>query len=119
MSVREPHNNLVSATIYGRLKEERYEDDNIIISDSTLHSLFPPQFKNVIKIKGHVWLQILHICQSYAFVITVMARSYLKNSRISARMLKSEGMGKKKICIYETYKNTVMPLGRHIYATPK
>ena len=25
-------------------------------------------------------------------------------------------MGKKKICIHETYKNTVMPHGRHIYA---
>ena len=31
-------------------------------------------------------------------------------------MLKTEGLGKKKICIYETYKNTVMPHGRHIYA---
>ena len=31
-------------------------------------------------------------------------------------MLKIEGLGKKKISIYETYKNTVMPHGRHIYA---
>ena len=41
---------------------------------------------------------------------------HLKNSRISAKMLKIEGPGKKKISIYETYKNTVMPHGRHIYA---
>ena len=42
VSVRELHDNLVSATIDGGPKEARYEDDNIIISDSTLRSLFPP-----------------------------------------------------------------------------
>ena len=31
-------------------------------------------------------------------------------------MIKTEGPGKKKICIYETYKNTVMPHGRRIFA---
>ena len=31
-------------------------------------------------------------------------------------MLKTEGLMKKKICIYETCKNTVIPHGRHIYA---
>ena len=31
-------------------------------------------------------------------------------------MLKTEGLGKKQIRIYETYKNTVMPHGRYIYA---
>ena len=35
---------------------------------------------------------------------------------ISAKMLKTEGLGKKQIRIYDTYKNTVMPHGRHIYA---
>ena len=41
---------------------------------------------------------------------------YLKKSRISAKMLKTEGLEKKKIHIYEPYKNTVMPHGRRIYA---
>ena len=31
-------------------------------------------------------------------------------------MFKTEGLVKKKIRIYETNKNTVMPHGRHIYA---
>ena len=31
-------------------------------------------------------------------------------------MLKTEGLGKKQIHIHETYKNTVMPNGRNIYA---
>ena len=52
VSVRELHKNLISATKYGGLKEARDEDDNIIISDFTLRSLLPPQFKNVVKIQG-------------------------------------------------------------------
>ena len=38
----------------------------------------------------------------------------LKKLRISVEMLKKEGLGKKKICIYDTYKNIFMPHGRHI-----
>ena len=45
MSIRELHNNLVSATKDGGLKEAGYEDDNINISNYTLRSLFPPQLK--------------------------------------------------------------------------
>ena len=44
VSVRELHNNLGSATIYDVLKEAIDEDDNIIISYSTLRSLLPSQF---------------------------------------------------------------------------
>ena len=66
-------NNLVSAKIDCELKESRYEDDNIIISDYTLCSLLPPQSKYAIKIQGHGWLQMLHICQNYALIITIMA----------------------------------------------
>ena len=36
---------LLSATIDGEIKEARDEDDNIIISDSTLRSLLPFQLK--------------------------------------------------------------------------
>ena len=45
VSVRELHNNLVISTKYGGLKEAIYEDDNILISDSTLRSLLAPQLK--------------------------------------------------------------------------
>ena len=43
MSVRELHNSLVSDPNDGSLKYARDEDDNIIISDSTLRSLLPPK----------------------------------------------------------------------------
>ena len=56
VSVRELHNNFFSATMDGCLKEAGYEDDNIIISDSTLRSLLSPQLIFSVKIQGHVWL---------------------------------------------------------------
>ena len=56
VSVRELHNNLLSATKDGGLNESRDAESNIIVSDYTLRSLFPPQFKNVVKIQVYVWL---------------------------------------------------------------
>ena len=47
VSVRELHNSLVSDTDNGGIKEARDAEDNIIISDSTSCSLFPPQFKEM------------------------------------------------------------------------
>ena len=47
MSVRELHNSFVGDTNSGGLKYSRDEDDNIIIFDSTLRSLLPPQLKQV------------------------------------------------------------------------
>ena len=47
VSVRELHNNLVIDTNDGSIKDSRDEDDNIIISDSTLRSLLPPQLKQI------------------------------------------------------------------------
>ena len=44
VSVRELHKNLVSDTDDGGLKEARYSENYIIISDSTLRSLLPLQF---------------------------------------------------------------------------
>ena len=45
MSVREIHNSRLSDPNDCGLKYAKDEDDNIIISDSTLRSLFPPQYK--------------------------------------------------------------------------
>ena len=46
-SIRKLHNILVSDPVDGGLKEARNAENNIIISDSTLRSLFPPQFKKM------------------------------------------------------------------------
>ena len=47
LSVRELHNSLLSDPNDVGLKYAMDEDDNIIISDSTLHSLLPPQLKQM------------------------------------------------------------------------
>ena len=74
VSIRELHNNLISTAKYGGLKEARDEDDKIIIGDSILRSLLPPQLKKMSsRYKVMCGLQMLHICQNYAFIITIMA----------------------------------------------
>ena len=50
VSVIELHNSLVSDPNDGGLKDARDEDGNIIISDSTLRSLLPPQLKKCLHI---------------------------------------------------------------------
>ena len=47
VSERELYNSSVSDPNDGGLKYSRDEGDDIIISDSTLHSLFPPQLKQM------------------------------------------------------------------------
>ena len=50
VSVRELHNSLVSDRNDGGLKDARDEDGKIIISDSTFHSLLPPQLKKCLHV---------------------------------------------------------------------
>ena len=47
VSVRELHNSLVNDPNDGGLKDARNEDGKIIVSDSTLSSLLPPQLKQI------------------------------------------------------------------------
>ena len=47
MSARELHNIIVSDPNDGGMKYARDEDDKIIISDSTLRLLLPPQLKQM------------------------------------------------------------------------
>ena len=47
VSIRKLYNSLVSDPNDGGLKDARYEDDNIIISDYTLCSLFPYLLKQI------------------------------------------------------------------------
>ena len=47
VSVRELHNGLVSDSNDGGIKEARDEENNIIISNSTLRTFLPPQLKQM------------------------------------------------------------------------
>ena len=65
VSVRELHNSLVSDPNDGGLKYARYEDSKIVISDSTLCSLLPPQLKKCMHVT------ILCVVVNVAFLLKV------------------------------------------------
>ena len=98
VSARELNNRLVSDTNDGGLKDARGEDDNIIISDSTLRSLLPPKLKQMsarYKVmcgcECCIYTKIIHSSLLY------WRDRYLKNSNIKAKMLKAEGLVKNHI----------------------
>ena len=93
MSVRELHNSLVSDPNDGGLKDARDEDGKIIISDSTLRLLLPPQPKQMF-----ARYKIMCGCECCIFSKSIHSSllswrdRYLKNSRIKSKMLKVEGL---------------------------
>ena len=69
VSVRELYHSLVSDPSVGGIKDARDEDDNIIISDSTLRSLLPPQLK-----------KCLHVTSSCVVVnVAFIIKEYIHN----------------------------------------
>ena len=59
---------------------------------------------------------MLHIFQNYAVIITIVARLLFKKTQGSHPKCTKQSSGEKQIHIFETYKNTVIPYGRQIYA---
>ena len=72
VSVQELHNNLVSDIEDGGLKEAGYADNNIIISDSTLDSLFFYQDKNSCLVVSVIYLPKVYISNHYYVVIFIL-----------------------------------------------
>ena len=98
MSVRKLHNTLVSDPNDGGLKYSRDKDDNIIISDFTLHWMLPPELKQMssqYKVMCCCECSIyekLYIRHCYPGVIGIW-----KNLNIKANILKAEGLVKNHI----------------------
>ena len=90
VSVRELHNSLVSYPNDGGLKDARDEDGTIIISDSTLRALLPPQLR-----KMSARYKIMCGCEccisdkSIHSSLLSWRDRYLKNSRIKAKILEA------------------------------
>ena len=98
MSVRELHNSLVSDPNDGGFKDARDEDGNIIISDSTLCSLLPPQLKQMsARYKIRCGCECCISDKSIQSSLLSWRDRYLKNSRIKAKMLKAEDLVRKHI----------------------
>ena len=115
--IQKLHNILVIEPENGVIKYARDAENNIIISDYTLRSLFKPQQKKSSTIQGHRWLWMLYIRQNYIFLITIMAWSaFKKKLKYQSQNFHNRSYGEKSNCINETYKNTVMPHGCNIYS---
>ena len=95
VSVRELHNSLVSYPNYGGLKVAKDEDDNSIISGSTLRSLVPPQLKQM-----SARYKVMCDCECCIYAKSIHSSllswrdRYLKHSNIKAKILKAEGLVK-------------------------
>ena len=84
----------------GGLKDARDEVHNIIISDSTFHSLLPPQLKQMsARYKVMCGCECCISAKSIHSALLSWRHRYLKNSRIISKMLKTEGLVR-KIIIY-------------------
>ena len=117
MFVRELHNILVSDPNDGGLKEVRDEENNIIISSSTLRMVLPPQ---LIQISAqYMVMRGCECCISdqsiYALLIS-WRDQYLKKLKYQIQNAQNRGSGEKANRIYEIYKNTVIQNRPHIYA---
>ena len=98
VSVREPHNSLVSDPNDGGLKDARDEDGKIIISDSTLRSLLTPQFKKMSsRYKIMCGCECCISAKSIHLSLLSWRDRYLKKTGIKAKMLKAEGLLRKHI----------------------
>ena len=93
VSIRELYNSLVSDPNYGGLKDSRDEDGKIIISDSTLRSLLPPQLKQMsARYKIMCGCECCISAKSIHSSLLSWRDRYLKNLRIKSKMLKAEGL---------------------------
>ena len=109
MFIRGLHNSLVRNPDNGGLKEAKYEYDNIIISDSTLRSLFPPQ---LLKISEQY--KVVCGCECYISAKSIHSSSlscrdwYFKKLKDQSQNSQNRKSGEKLNFTYEIYKNTVM-----------
>ena len=117
MSLGELHNSLVSDPNDGGIKDARDEDGKIIISDSTLRSLLPPQLKQKsARYKIMCGCECCISAKSIHSPLLYWRDRHLKKLKDKSKNAQRRRSGEKAHHIYTTYKNTVIPHGRHIYA---
>ena len=107
---------LATQTMVDSNKQETKRIISLSVIQNYVHYFYPNLKKCRQDTRSCVVANVAYLPEVYIHHYCHGDTVVLKNSRISAKILKTEGLGKKKICIYETYKNTVMPHGRDIYA---
>ena len=101
----------------GGLKDARDEDCEIIISDSTLRSLLPPQLKkNSARYKIMCGCEYCISAKSIHSSLLSWRDRYLKKLKDQIQNAQSRRSGERAHQIYTTYISTLIPHGSHIYA---
>ena len=100
----------------GGLKDERDAENNIIISDSTLHNILTPQLKNM-TYQYNVMCDCMCCISSKIMHSSLLTwRNFrLKHVKDKIHNTKNIMSGEISSHIFGTYKNAVQPYGCHIY----
>ena len=102
----------------GGLKEARYACNNIIISDSAIRNILPPQLKNI-----SAWYKVICGCEHLISVksmhcaLLTCSDSHMKQLKHQSHNAQNRRSGKKESFIFETYNNSVRSHGFHIHNT--
>ena len=102
----------------GRIKQVRYEENSIRISDSMLHNVLPPQIKNIYSqnklILGCEYCICAKIINSY---LLSQRYHYMEKLKYQIHNAKNRRSGEISNGIFQKYNNYVVPHGHHIYQT--
>ena len=101
----------------GVLKDARDEDGKIIISNSKCFSLLPPQLKQTsARYKVMCGCECCISAKIIHSSLLSWCDRYLEEIKDKSQNTQSRRSGDKAHHRYTTYKNTVIPHGRHIYS---
>ena len=101
----------------GGPKEARYSENNIMIRDSTLCSIIPPQLKNMsAQYKVMCGCECCISEKHIRSLLLLWRDHYLKKIKSIIQHAQKQRSGEMYIHLFETHKKYVMTHGRHIYA---
>ena len=118
VSTQELHNSTTIPPSEVGLKEERDSDNNIIISDSTLRKIIPPQLK-----KMYEWYKIMCGCECCIYAknmpssLLTRRDCHLKQLKNRRKNTQNRRSGEIASRVFEIYKNYEIPHGCHTQNT--
>ena len=115
VSVRELHNSMVGPPEEGGLKEARYTDNNIIISDSNLCNILPPQLNNMtLQYKVMCGFECCVSAKSVHYYLLTWSVRRLKHLKYRSHNVQNRRSDEISSRIFETYMNALQPHGYNI-----
>ena len=118
VSVQELYNITVSTSEEVGLNEARDADNNIIISDSTLPNILPPQLKKMsVRYKVMGGWECFISTESMHYSLLRGRDSHLKKLKYQIHNAQNKRSGELENYVFEIYKNYVRPHGCNIHNT--